>query len=399
MRILVLSNKMPYPRSDGGSIATLNLSLSLAQLGHEITILAMNTAKHFFPIENVPAEIKNKIGLIGVDVQARISILGAVKNLLFSKNAYTAERFYSSVYLKKLIDLLQSKSFDIVQLEGLYVGMYLPMIRKYSQARIVYRAHNLEFEIWERASLQSNLLKQWYFKILADRLLKLEKELLHQYDAILPISDKDGRWFLEQKSDVQIHTAPAGIPENFQKNTTSLVTELDLFYIGALDWLPNQEGLQWFFKNVWPKIHEKHPSLKFYLAGRNASKEIKSLKAPNLVFLGEVENAADFMLAHHILVVPLFSGSGMRIKIIEAMALGKAVISTALGLEGNQAKNKQQVLIANNADEFLLQIESLLSNPDQIHKLGKSAKDFVIVHFDQQKIAKKVETFYTEILM
>ncbi len=399
MRILVLSNKMPYPRSDGGSIATLNLSLSLAQLGHEITILAMNTAKHFFPIENVPAEIKNKIGLIEVDVPARISFLGAIKNLLFSKNAYTAERFYSPVYQKKLTDLLQSESFDIVQLEGLYVGMYLPIIREYSQARIVYRAHNLEFEIWERAALQSDLIKQWYFKILGARLLKLEKELLLQYDAILPISDKDGRWFLEQKSDIQIHTAPAGIPEDFQKHSPAPVTEPDLFYIGALDWLPNQEGLQWFFKKVWPKIHEKHPTLKFYLAGRNASKEIKTLKAPNLVFLGEVESAADFMLVHHILIVPLFSGSGMRIKIIEAMALGKAVISTALGMEGNQAKNKQQVLIANNADEFLLQIESLVSNPDQIYELGKSAKDFVTLHFDQKKIAKKAEAFYTQLLM
>lgn len=398
MRILVLSNKMPFPASDGGSIATLKLSLSLAQLGNEITLLAMNTAKHYFSLKDVPDEIKSQITLIGVDIAARISLWGAAKNLLFSKNAYTADRFYTPAYLNKLTILLQSNTFDIVQLEGLYLGMYLPIIRKFSQAKIAYRAHNLEFEIWERAAHHSNPTKQWYFRILASRLLRFEKDLLNQYDAILPISDKDGRWFLEQNSDIQIHTAPAGVSKDSQLRSSSSGLEPDLFYIGALDWLPNQEGLLWFFKKVWPKIHEKHPSLKFYLAGRNASKEIKTLIVPNLVFLGEVKNASDFIRSHSILVVPLFSGSGMRIKIIEAMALGKAVISTALGMEGNYAKNNQHMLIADDTADFVNQVDYLLSNPNQIHELGISAKQFVTTHFDQKKIAEQVQGFYIQLV-
>jgi len=397
MRILVLSNKIPYPAIDGGSIATLNLSLSLAKQGNSVTLLAMNTVKHFFSVDNIPSHITNKIFFHIVDVPAKISILGAIKNLVFSSKPYNAARFYNSDYKKNLSTLLKSRSFDIIQLEGLYLGLYIPIIRNYSKAKIVYRAHNLEFEIWERASERTKILKKWYFKNLAFRLRKLEIHLLYHYDAILPISDKDGKWFLEQKPDIRIQTTPAGIGKKYINTTVSSEIIPDLFFIGALDWLPNQEGLLWFINNVWPRIHKKYSNLKFYLAGRNASAEIKSIKAPNLVFLGEVENASNFMQSHSIMVVPLFSGSGMRIKIIEAMALSKAIITTSMGLEGNPAKNNEHILIANNEEEFIIQIGYLLSNPKKIQELGISAMKFVNIHFDQEKIAEQLQWFYSNL--
>lgn len=398
MRILVLSNKIPYPSIDGGSIATLNLSLSLADQGNSVTLLAMNTEKHYFPVENIPSEISNKIKLIAVDVPAKISVSGALKNMLFSKNPYTAERFLTANFRKALADLLIREAFDIIQLEGLYVGLYVPLIRSLSKAKIVYRAHNLEFEIWERAAIRSQGLKKWYLNKLAIRLLKFEKELVQEYDAILPISDKDGQWFLEQVPKIKIHTVPAGIIKDFKKSTSLKKAEPDLFHIGALDWLPNQEGLLWFFNKAWPAIHQKYPNLKFYLAGRNASEEMKALKAPNLIFVGEVESASDFMHSHSIMIVPLFSGSGMRIKIIEAMAERKAVISTTLGLEGNPARDKQEVLIANDELEFLSRIDDLLAEPEKISELGEAAGKFVDIHFSQGEIAKQTQAFYTLLL-
>lgn len=398
MRILVLSNKIPYPSIDGGSIATLNLSLSLAKHGHTITLLAMNTKKHHFPIQDIPKEITNLIEINAVDVPAKISVFGGLKNLFFSKKAYTAERFYTAKFRKKLSELLSKESFDIIQLEGLYLGLYVPFIRQFSEAKIVYRAHNLEFEIWGRAALRSEGIKQWYLKNLSARLLRFEKDLLLFYDAILPISDKDELWFLNYAPKMKMLTAPAGINDDFEKPLSFKKRVPDLFHIGALDWLPNQEGLIWFFDKVWPAIHAKYPNLKFYLAGRNASEEIKALKAPNLVFLGEVESAIEFMHAHSIMLVPLFSGSGMRIKIIEAMALGKAVISTALGLEGNPASHDKEVLIANDTEGFLNQIDYLMTHPQKIAELGKAAEKFVNIHFNQKIITQKVQAFYSTLV-
>lgn len=398
MRILVLSNKIPYPPIDGGSIATLNLSLSLAKHGNQVCLLTMNTAKHYFPADEIPADIKDQLEIISIDIPAKIKKKEAFLNLLISKNPYTAERFYTSSFRKALTALLGKRTFDIIQLEGLYVGLYMPLIREHSKAKIIYRAHNLEFEIWERAALRSKGIKKWYLSKLAARLLKFEKAFLLQYDAILPISDKDGKWFLKYAPSIKLHTAPAGIVDGFEKPVSPIEIEPDLFHIGALDWLPNQEGLFWFFDNVWPIIHKKYPALKFYLAGRNASEEIKALKAPNLIFVGEVESASDFMHSHYIMVVPLFSGSGMRIKIIEAMAAGKAVISTALGLEGNSARDDKEVLIADDERSFLNQIDYLLAEPQKVIDLGQAAEEFVNIHFNQEGITEQIQAFYSHLL-
>jgi len=398
MRILVLSSKMPYPSIDGGSIATLNLSQALHQEGAEINLLSMNTRKHYFPPEDIPQDIRTILNLQTVAVPAKINAWAAVKNLLFSKQAYTAERFYDDVFKAKLKEILQKQNFDIIQLEGLYLGLYIPFIRTFSKAKIVYRAHNLEFEIWQRAANRSSALKKQYFLNLSKRLLKLEKKVLKWVDAVVPISAKDGEWFVKQNPGLQMHIAPAGISRLFEKPNKQTNSEIDLFFIGALDWLPNQEGLLWFVEEVWPEIHQKHPQLKFYVAGRNASAQMQKIKAPNMVFLGEVEDAHLFMQQHAIMVVPLFSGSGMRIKIIEAMALKKALITTALGLEGNAASAPKQVRIANTKSEFIHQVDYLLTHPEEIQKTGEAASDFVFAHFNQQRIAQKLLQFYMQLI-
>lgn len=398
MRILVLSSKMPYPPIDGGSIATLNLSQALYREGAEISLLSMNTRKHYFSTEDIPQDIRTTLNLQTVVVPAKINTWAAIKNLLFSKQAYTAERFYDDAFKAKLKEVLQKQSFDIIQLEGLYLGLYVPFIRALSKAKIVYRAHNLEFEIWQRAAKRSSALKKQYFSNLSKRLLKLEKKVLHWADAVVPISAKDGEWFARQKPQLQMHIAPAGISRLFEKPNNQPSTEIDLFFIGALDWLPNQEGLLWFVEEVWPEIHQKYPQLKFYIAGRNASAQMKNIKAPNLFFLGEVEDAPLFMQQHAIMVVPLFSGSGMRIKIIEAMALHKAIITTALGLEGNAAKAPEHLRIANTKMDFIAQITELLNRPEDIQKIGEAARQFVLSEFNQQTIAAKLLLFYKNLI-
>jgi glycosyltransferase involved in cell wall biosynthesis len=398
MRILVLSNKIPYPAIDGGSIATLNLILSLAKLGHEVHLLTMNTKKHYFPLEKIPEPIRKKLNLIALDVPAKISFWSLLKNSLFSKLPYTAERFFDSNFQETLVDLLKKYRFDIIQLEGLYLGCYIPMIQKSTSAKIIYRAHNLEFEIWKRAALRSSLFKRIYLNQLSNRLLNFEKKLLNDYAAVLPISKKDGEWYKQQKKNLKIHHLPAGLSAEFESVQLKTGKPIDLFHIGALDWLPNQEGLLWFFKRVWPEIHQKHPDLKFYLAGRNASQEIKNLKAPNLIFKGEVESALEFMQEHKLMIVPLFSGSGMRIKIIEGMALGKTIISTELGLEGNSAQKDKEVLIANTKEEFIEKIEHLFRHPELIDTIGRAAQKFARKHFNQSSIAQDLETFYQQVL-
>ena len=136
MRILQITNKIPYPTKDGGAIACMNLTRGFSLLGHKVTILSMNTAKHNIALDEIPEPIKDLAEFKLVDVPARIHFISALLNLLFSRKPYNAVRFISRDFKSGLKILLKENKFDVIQLEGLYVCPYIPVIRKYSSAKI-----------------------------------------------------------------------------------------------------------------------------------------------------------------------------------------------------------------------------------------------------------------------
>lgn len=393
MHILLIANKVPYPPKDGGSIATLSLARQFVKLGHQVDILAMNTSKHYFRLDKLPLTLSRSIRFIGVDTPASISPVAALKNLLFSRKAYIAERFYTENFRKALEELLDENNYDFIQLEGSYMGMYLASIRAHSAAKVSMRAHNLEFEIWERTAANSCPVKKFYFGNLAKRIKKLEVGQLNQFEAMIPITGRDGELLKSLGCKIPMHITPMGVSID-QKPDHSKVDYPSLFHIGALDWPPNQEGIFWFFDKVWPLVLQKQPDLKFYLAGRNASEKIKQLKAKNLVYLGEVDSAVDFMNSKAVGIVPLLSGSGMRIKIVEAMALGKPQVTTTIGAEGNPAKDGEEIMIADNPQEFADKICRLTESKDLFQKMSNNSFEFVKREFDYDKITQSLIDFY-----
>lgn len=394
MRILIIANKVPYPPKDGGSIATLTLAKHFSYLGHQVEVLAMNTAKHYFNLDQIPTELSDHIKFIGVDTEASISAAGALKNLLFSEKSYIAERFYTQEFRDKLKELFAKSDYDIIQLEGSYIGMYTSDIQKYSNAKIIMRAHNLEYEIWERTAKNSRLLKKYYFSNLAQRIKKFEVSQLNSFHAMIPITQRDANSLIGLGCRIPIHITPTGIDVEEAQRLESKIEFPSIFHIGALDWPPNQEGLLWFFDKVWPLVLKKHPQLNFYLAGRNAPSRIKNLEVTNLVYLGEVESAKGFMNSKAIGVVPLLSGSGMRIKIVEGMSLGKTMITTTLGVEGIAAKDGKDIMISDDPEEFAKKICLLVEDKELFNHIGENAFKFVRNSFDNKVIAKSLLDFY-----
>ncbi len=398
MNILQLTNKIPYPPKDGGAIATLSMSTGFANLGHSVTILAMNTSKHYFDTRNIPKSIKEKINICDVKVNTNIKIIPAIKNLLFSDIPYNAERFLSTKYSEQLSCILKSNNFDIIQLEGLYLALYIDIIRKHSNGLIVLRAHNIEHEIWERvATQQKSLIKKLYYKEIAKRIKKLKKDVINKYDVLVPITQRDYEKFTLFGNKKPAYTIPAGIDSEKLIPEPEKTIFPSLFYIGTLDWIPNQEGLTWFIKNVWNHINNLYPQLKFYIAGRNAPAWLnKHFKSRNVYFLGEVDDAYEFINKYSIMVVPLFSGSGMRIKIIEGMAFGKTIITTPIGAEGIPATNGDNIIIESTPEGFITQIDKLVKNKEIVDKIGGNAIKFVKKKFDNTVISATLIDFYTK---
>lgn len=364
MKILILSHKMPYPPKDGGSIVTLNYAKELANLGCEITILAMNTYKRKFEVDKIPDELKKLIKFYAVDVDTKIKAWYLFINM-FQDVSYHIWRYGASLkYRNTLIEILNNHKFDIVQLEGLYLAPYLSLIKKNSDAKVILRSHNIEYEILERyAEWERSILKKYWLKVQSKRLKKYEFKVLNQFDAVIAITERDAKVLKENGCKVSIFVAPAGIEIDKYKAQLLSVDSNSIFFLGALDWFPNQQGLEWFLNNVWMELYEKFPSLKFYIAGRNPNLwkfSSKVSKFPNVELVGEVEDAIEFMKDKQTMIVPVFAGSGIRVKIIEALALGKIVVTTSVGIEGIEANQVKNVLIANTKDEFIEKVSKAL---------------------------------------
>ncbi len=399
MRILQLSKKFPYPLKDGESIAVTYLAKAMHQLGVEIDLLSMNTSKHPFDIRKLPPDFKHYQEIALVDIDNRLKVMDALLNL-FSKRSYHIERFISKNFEAKLVEMLQAKEYDVVQLETLYLAPYIKTIREYSDARIAMRSHNVEHEIWKRIAENTHLgAKKWYLNLLTKRLQQFEVEQLNAYDLMVAITERDLAFFKRLGMKIPAYAAPIGLDlQDYPDQPIELQEAATFSFIGSLDWMPNLEGLKWLLEEVWPLVIAAAPKAEFHIAGRNAPEWLLNLKQDGVKVLGEVPDASEFIAQHAVMLVPLLSGSGMRVKILEGMAMGRLVISTKIGIEGIHATDGQEVLLADEPKAFAQQILLAYQAPDRLQAMAAAARQFIFQHYDNKQIAEGLLACYELLL-
>ena len=397
MKILILSTKVPFPPKDGGAIATLSLAEGLSDVGDVVYMLCLNTSKHPFNIQNISVAIKKKIKFFAVNHDTRIRILKMISNFFLSRQPYNATRFMSLKFERNLISILKEVNPDIVQMEGPYLNYCIPSIRKYSKAKISLRAHNVENEIWKRKALKSfNPVKKVYLNVLSRRIKWLEINTLIKSDFLVAISDRDRKILLNNK-EIKNITIPTGL--NPYRYPSPKDPEFpSMFFIGALDWMPNQEGIIWFIEKVHLKLFEKKPDVKLHIAGRNApawlEDKIKSFSDQSVVYHGEVENAYQFMNKYAIFVSPLFTGSGIRIKILEGMMMQRVIVATTIAAEGIPVSHQQNIFIIDDPQEMLDCLLDLCRNREDYNTIGRESRAFVIENFNNLATSKRLSEFY-----
>lgn len=398
MRILQLCKKFPYPLKDGESIAVTHLSKALHQMGCELTLLAMNTTKHHFDLNKLPVEYSFFKEIYSIDVDTTLNTWDAFKNLI-NRKSYHVSRFESDEFNSKLIELLSKNRYDVIQLETLYLAPYIETIERYSDAIISLRAHNIEHEIWERIiDHHPNNPRKWYLKHLTKQLKKYEIDQFEKYDLLIAFTERDMSKFRKLGYSNGAITSPIGIELNLYQPKENTNQKTSISFIGALDWMPNAEALHWFLHKVWHKINNRFPDYELHVAGRNCPESIKSLKTNKVTIHGEVDDSNKFISSHPLMVVPLLSGSGMRVKILEGMALGKVIITTSLGLEGIPATDMENILIADTPEDFLGCFEYLHNHPKEVARIGKNAVQFVSERYDTYKIAATLIAKYKSLI-
>jgi glycosyltransferase involved in cell wall biosynthesis len=362
MRILILTPRVPWPPLDGGRIAMARLATSLRRVA-EVELLSLNPRKH--RVEDAQA--------IDIDT-ARLRFLPGVPFLV--------SRFYSRPFRAAVTEAMERFRPDVVQLESPFLLPYLDAVRG---TRAVLRSLNVEFRIWEGlARNERNLLRRLALQRVAASLRKYEVRQLNAVDAIVPISRADAADYRALGCVKPIHVAPCGV----ETRPSTPGAKNAVGFIGSLDFRPNQEAVRWILEELWPRVLLQLPEAKLSIAGSNAPDWLR----PRV--LGAVPDAQEFMSSMSVMIAPLFAGGGMRIKVLEAMALGKPVVATRLGAGGIDAEH---IVIAEEVDAFAAAIVRLLRDPEEAQRLGDAAREEVARKYDSDAIARDLVSFYASL--
>jgi glycosyltransferase involved in cell wall biosynthesis len=397
LRILILTHRVPFPQNGGYPIVVGNTIKGLVGLGHNVSLISLNVKKHTDK-EWVQDALLSKINYTEYDIDTRVSMIEAFSNL-FTKNSYNIDKYYNAGFEKLLVNDLRENNYDVIQFEGLFVAPYLPAIRKNSKAKVIFRAHNIEHQVWQKLAQQkSDPFKKWYLRLLAGRIKTYELQLLNKFDGIIVFTGQDKNAMLSFGTKIPVSVLPIGVDLNNYKPNHNKTEFPSLFFLGSLDWLPNREGIEWFIENFHKDLTDGDLKVKFYVAGNNIPEEFDDYDVLGKVFIqGEVDDALEFVNSKSIMIVPLLSGGGMRVKIVEGMAMQKCIISTPLGAEGINFENGHNIIIAKDTDDFYAAISKCITDEHYCRQIGANARRLIEQQHDVNKVTTDLITFYESI--
>jgi len=381
MRILILTPRLPWPPIDGGRIAMARLAEGLARTGAKVEILSLNPRKHRVaaapPIPTQPIDIDT----------SRIIAPSLARGIPF-----LVARFVSDELRDALRKTLRRFAPDVVQIESPFLLPYVDVVRSESSARVVLRSLNVEFRIWEGlARIARNPLRRFALRRIAASLRRYEVRQVNVCDAIVAISNEDAADFRRLGATRPIQVVPCGVPVAEPTHDAPIANSVG--FIGSLDFRPNQEAVEWIVETLWPFVIERAPEARLTIAGSSAPEWLRRQMA-SIDFRGTVDDATSFMNTMSVMIAPLFAGGGMRIKVLEAMALAKPIVATTLGAGGLDVEHARDILIADDAASFADAVALLLRDPATASRIGDTARETARGRYDNDVLARGLLTFY-----
>ena len=396
MRILFVAPRFPLPANTGAKIRTFNL-LKQAAKDNKVTLLTFA----FEEIEHIYIGELNKYGVEVHFVKAKENINPLT---IFSDKPISIEKYRSKKMRDKLRDLIANKNFDLVHFDHLHMAQYTEYI---NGLPCILDEHNVESVILKRcANVNRNIAKGQLFKLQAKKMANLEVKLASRVTKCLVVSnnDKDNlSKLLGQTNDTKV--VPNGVDTEYFNSTSEQLNKLSLeealVFTGSMDWLPNSDAVTYFCKDILPLIWKTKKDVKFYIVGKSPPKNILEFGKEDrrIELIGEVEDVRPYIEKAKVFVVPMRIGGGTRLKILEAMSMRKAVVSTTLGAEGIDYTEDVNIALADNPQDFTYKVISLLDDKDKANKLGLNGRKLVCDKYDWNIIGEALISNYKEAIL
>jgi glycosyltransferase involved in cell wall biosynthesis len=400
--ILMLTPQLPYPPHQGTSLRNLHLLRAMAESNH-VTLLS-------FAEEELSLDVGPLRALAEVwpPVAApRRSSRTRLRQLLTSGLPDMALRLADERFAAALAETLRRRAFDVVQIEGLEMAAYMGDVRRHAPgARVVLDCHNAETELQRRSRrADAGRPARWpaalYSATQIGRLARFERWAVGAADAVIAVSEIDRAHLaaLGGKPAKAIAVVPntIDVAAYAQPPSSGALPGYDLVFTGKLDYRPNVDAVLWFAQEIWPQIQASRPGTTWAVVGQRPHRRLDALRElPGVTLTGRVADIHPYLAGSRVYVAPLRIGSGTRLKIIEAMAASMAIVSTRVGAEGFPVTNGEQLLLADEPNDFAAALLELLDDDQQRAALGAAARVFA-EHYDWRQIAPLLEAVYSSI--
>jgi glycosyltransferase involved in cell wall biosynthesis len=402
VRILLLTPQLPYPPYQGTAMRNYGLLKGLARR-HQVHLLSF-----LAPTDRVPDAEPLRELLEGFDTVAQPSrsSLQRLQSLLTSPLPDMAHRLASSDLRAVLARLLDAHRFEVVQFEGIEMIPYLDMLLQRRPVRahplLVFDDHNAEYVLQQRVfEADVRLPRRWpwaaYSFVQWQRLKRYEAGACRQVDVVLAVSEPDRRALARNAPEVEIDVVPNGVDleayASFQA-PDGFLPRHSLVFTGKMDFRPNVDAVLWFADRVFPLIHAAVPDVHFYVVGQRPHARLDRLRGrPGITVTGWVPETRPYIVSADVYVIPLRSGGGTRLKVLEAMAMRRPIVSTTMGCDGFPVTSGHEVLMADEPQAFAERVLSLLAEPEQGILLAQSAYRFA-VEYDWSRILPRLESAY-----
>jgi glycosyltransferase involved in cell wall biosynthesis len=310
---------------------------------------------------------------------------------LFQRTPILAEGFYFKELESMADEIIRRKAIDAVILEGAWLGRYWPRLQRKPLVRVL-DAHNIEEELLRRsAGMKNSLLKRVLLYHDALKMRWMERRILTSADLIFVTSERERQLLSDRHRRASVvFVAPNGV-DCRRTNPLPLRDTHDILFLGALDYLPNAEGIIFFAEHVFPQIRAGDPEVRLHIVGRSPGESLRRLdRLEGIRVHGEVADVAPFYAESAVVIVPLRVGGGTRLKIVEAMAYGRPVVSTSAGCEGLEVEDGKHLLIADNARQMREAVLMLLRQPGIGESLAVRARRLVEAKYDWRDIAGRM---------
>lgn len=373
LHILQVVARLPSPPTDGGAAYVFHISQELVELGHKVSMAGFLSNKH-----SQDENLMKGVRLYMRDGEFRPYGLWSLIQSEFARKPATISHRMSRKNFSGVLDEC-NENVDVILLEGVFVAEFVPQLRlKFPGVPIVLRTSNVEYQILERNAKILSPLQRIVYLRQAHLTKKFEKWAMKQVDGMTAITEQDRVILQAMNPGVpsMVITAGAYIPEDVKKRLTKGDSDekasSGISKIGVIAdwaWVPNHTGLAWFVEHIWPKIREMHPNLRFEVAGKGMPEQlVKVLSKNSINHLGFVDDADVFRSSLDVMVIPLLSGGGMKLKTLDAMASGVPFVSTPIGTEGIHVEDGVHCFIAEKPEEFIKKLDTLL-NDDSVRSV------------------------------